>query len=196
MACIYNCDLIYHFTPGENAVGRHHLAISWIVPTVLVYHFPHFSTFLAGQYLQIDRADGRSISSNSPETNARRRQFPFNTTMCASWNAIAYAVCTRYRQRRHSSGKTRIYSCKFAIKPRRITGKYRATWYSITVDVNVIHSCILDKMISGTTRENLHVAYLHIRSFPLKSIYLTNINIKESQIGRGQCCARYFIFST
>lgn len=84
VACIYNCDLIYHFTPGENAVGQHHLAISRIVPTVLVYHFPHFSTFLAGQYLQIDRADGRSISSNSPETNARRRQFPFNTTMCAS----------------------------------------------------------------------------------------------------------------
>lgn len=90
-ARIYNCDLIYHFTPGENAVGRHRLAISRIVPTVLVYHFPHFSTFLAGQYLQIDRAHGRSISSNSPETNARRRQFPFNTTMCASWNAIAYA---------------------------------------------------------------------------------------------------------
>lgn len=45
-------------------------AISRIVPTVLVYHFPHFSTFLAGQYLQIDRADGRCTSSNSPETNA------------------------------------------------------------------------------------------------------------------------------
>lgn len=40
-------------------VSRHRLAISRIVPTVLVYHFPHFSTFSPDNtFRSIGRTDG------------------------------------------------------------------------------------------------------------------------------------------
>lgn len=118
-AHLHNSDLIYHFTTGENASNVSQYR--GIVPTVLVYHFPHFSTFLAGQYLQIDRCERTAhFVEFTGDRCARRWQFPFNTTMHASRNGMRsrmqYAHDTTWH--RHSSRKTRIYSCKFTIKPR------------------------------------------------------------------------------